>query len=391
MFSGSILSTIEEAESDFLLLFDCCHAYHPPNRPSGSGRNVIEVISAVGFGNNAIAAMPGTDSFTHHLDEALALAKRRGPTKAVDLYMDIINRLLPGAPTRLSFQGSYVVDDHGPVEQQSRRQCPVHYWLSGAEKSITLAPVVKRTPELPEELNTPSQRTFVDDASSSSHSSRTPEELVGEGVVQLQCAEFPQVLVSFRVTREALDASTWVKWLLNAPPEARDLIKIEGVYGSYSTLIILRMPVQVWCLLPESRASSFLGFITTENYGLEFQRDVDFQLDDVLLQSEADQPLSHIKGQNSSEISGDQSPAIFPPLAGVSNSVARDEDNKNAQNDTESSVYAEGNNEGARWLACPFHKYDPVRYGVNPADKTTKKHHYRACAGPGFKSIQRLK
>ncbi|KAK0717446.1 hypothetical protein B0T26DRAFT_751504 [Lasiosphaeria miniovina] len=143
MFSGSILSTIEEAESDFLLLFDCCNAYHPPNGPSGSGRNIIEVISAVGFGGGAVAAEPGVDSFTYHLDEALALAKRRGPLKVVDLYMHIINRLFPEAPARLRSGSSFVVDGNGPVDQRSRRQCLVHYWLSGRDKSITLAPLEK--------------------------------------------------------------------------------------------------------------------------------------------------------------------------------------------------------------------------------------------------------
>ncbi|KAK4235546.1 POZ-AT hook-and zinc finger-containing protein 1 [Achaetomium macrosporum] len=42
-------------------------------------------------------------------------------------------------------------------------------------------------------------------------------------------------------------------------------------------------------------------------------------------------------------------------------------------------------------LACPFHKQNPIRYGVNGMLSPGKKPKYRACAGPGFKSIQRLK
>ena len=270
MFSGSILSTIEEAESDFLLLFDCCNAYQPSNRPSGSGRNVIEVISAVGFG--AIAAEPGTDSFTHHLDEALALAKRRGPIKAVDLHVDIISRLFPQAPSRLRRGGTYVVDDNGPVEQKSRRQCPLHYWLSGHPKSITLAPMKARTPAATKNPNDTSQLSSV---GSSSAANETAEELAGSGVVQIQRAVFPQVLVSFRVAQDELDTAAWVKWLLDAPPEARDLIKIEGLYKSFSSLVLVRMPVQVWSILPDSSAASFVGFITTGNHGSAFQNEVD--------------------------------------------------------------------------------------------------------------------
>src|SRR5437667_12878631 len=69
MYSGGIQSMMEESDSDFLLLYDCCHAYNPANlsgvHVNGSHRNVIEVISAVGFGD--IAAEPGEHSFTHHL------------------------------------------------------------------------------------------------------------------------------------------------------------------------------------------------------------------------------------------------------------------------------------------------------------------------------------
>jgi hypothetical protein len=43
-------------------------------------------------------------------------------------------------------------------------------------------------------------------------------------------------------------------------------------------------------------------------------------------------------------------------------------------------------------LACPFHKLNPAKYGIHHAqDQHSKKVDYRTCAGPGFKSIQRLK
>lgn len=43
-------------------------------------------------------------------------------------------------------------------------------------------------------------------------------------------------------------------------------------------------------------------------------------------------------------------------------------------------------------LACPFHKYDPAKYGIQHLTPgASRKDTYRACAGPGFKSIQRLK
>ncbi|KIH86471.1 hypothetical protein SPBR_08352 [Sporothrix brasiliensis 5110] len=44
------------------------------------------------------------------------------------------------------------------------------------------------------------------------------------------------------------------------------------------------------------------------------------------------------------------------------------------------------------YLACHFHKFDPIKYGIrhiSPA--SSRKDKYRTCAGPGFKTIQRLK
>jgi hypothetical protein len=43
------------------------------------------------------------------------------------------------------------------------------------------------------------------------------------------------------------------------------------------------------------------------------------------------------------------------------------------------------------WLACPFHKMSPSKYGQHGPGVKGKKGQYRTCAGPGFKSIQRLK
>jgi hypothetical protein len=48
------------------------------------------------------------------------------------------------------------------------------------------------------------------------------------------------------------------------PSEAKG-IKIEGIYGSFSTLLLLRVPVIVWNLLPQNPAYTFVGFITSQN------------------------------------------------------------------------------------------------------------------------------
>lgn len=42
-------------------------------------------------------------------------------------------------------------------------------------------------------------------------------------------------------------------------------------------------------------------------------------------------------------------------------------------------------------LACPFYKRDPGKYSAQSTGDSKSSTSYRACAGPGFKSIQRLK
>ena len=51
-----------------------------------------------------------------------------------------------------------------------------------------------------------------------------------------------------------------------------------------------------------------------------------------------------------------------------------------------------GTGPGVLLLACPFHKKDPIKYSQRGCTTGGKKQgSFRACAGPGWKSIQRLK
>lgn len=79
-----------------------------------------------------------------------------------------------------------------------------------------------------------------------------------------QQAKYPQILVSIRLENDTLDQQAWLDYFRLMPPEAKD-IKIEGVYQSFSTLVLLRLPIVVWDLLPDNAAYTFVGFVTSEN------------------------------------------------------------------------------------------------------------------------------
>lgn len=76
--------------------------------------------------------------------------------------------------------------------------------------------------------------------------------------------KIPYVLLAVQVEGGSFKMLDWVEWIRNAPTEAKD-IHIEGKYDSYSTLIMLRMPVTAWNLLPDNPAYRFVGFVTSRN------------------------------------------------------------------------------------------------------------------------------
>lgn len=84
----------------------------------------------------------------------------------------------------------------------------------------------------------------------------------------------PEALVSVRLTPNALtdkDMDAWGKWIMSVPSGASEVsfkgqaVRVEGLYRSYSSLLVIRMPVETWTCLPKYRAFSLIGYITGEN------------------------------------------------------------------------------------------------------------------------------
>jgi hypothetical protein len=63
---------------------------------------------------------------------------------------------------------------------------------------------------------------------------------------------------------QSLDLSAWEQWLASFPALAK-YVKVQGVFKSHSTLLLLSLPVMVWDLLPEDHATSFVAFIRSNN------------------------------------------------------------------------------------------------------------------------------
>jgi len=84
----------------------------------------------------------------------------------------------------------------------------------------------------------------------------------------------PHVLISLQLEEnQPLDARQCARWLDNFPLLAK-WVKVEAVFPSYSTLMILSVPMPIWDMLPDHPACSFIGYVTSPKLGGLFLSEV---------------------------------------------------------------------------------------------------------------------
>lgn len=65
---------------------------------------------------------------------------------------------------------------------------------------------------------------------------------------------------------------TWCEWLKALPSGVKE-VSVQGVYESFSTLVLLNMPLLLWNLLPSNNAYSFVGFVQSKNLAHHLLKD----------------------------------------------------------------------------------------------------------------------
>lgn len=258
-----ILPLFKERDCDIWLLFDSCQAM--PNAFNTTGRGVVAALAATGFepGEFGVAPDVGSHSFTHTLVQVLG--QRSVPSRAdegprpftdVSLHSQMLTELSKW-PVYLQRDrdGSYRRSKHGHhVVEPCRRRTPIYQFLSRnkAPKPIYICPIPDNDAILP------------------SHGQPQLDSETGD------CSS-PHVLISVRLGTDHLcdaDIQTVVHCLhsipggdgLNAP-----MVTIEAIYPSLSTLLILRMPLALWDLLPKDESMSLIGYVTGANYAHSFR------------------------------------------------------------------------------------------------------------------------
>ncbi|KAL8904437.1 MAG: hypothetical protein Q9207_003266 [Kuettlingeria erythrocarpa] len=249
---SSVQTMLEEADSDVLILLDCCAA---ASSAGGSGRGVTELIAACGFESNAPGV--GEHSFTRSLIEELKYyGQRPGFISSAFLHNKVLARAMRSWNPRYESEGA-----------QERRRTPIHIHLADQSEQwcIELMPL----PILPSSVphQTPSS------TGSSAPSAENVDEPEPSDSSQSSLTEawpnpafdLPKVLVSIALEEEQiLRTGDWIEWLKSIPALA-DSVRIESVYKSNSTLLLLSLPVAIWDMLPKDPAISFISFVKSCN------------------------------------------------------------------------------------------------------------------------------
>ena len=295
--SFGVQQVLEESKQDVLLLYDCCHSSHSAVNPAGRG--VTEVIAACGFETQAPAV--GPHSFTSTLIKQLEESFSGPPIYVAELHGNILGSLKNWQPDLLrDSTGNVWKDQNGyPRRESMKRRTPVHCLLTTERpgRSIMLAPLPfalsqqpapktelsERSPTLTHgKTNTVSPDGNVKARPRTHHSVRpeplaqnirTPPRSPTLGSTSSTMHQYPAVLISVRLEEDYFmegdeddenKRRPWLEWFRNIPGAAQG-VTIQSAYRSFSTLLVISMPIALWNLLPADPAYSFIGFVNSNN------------------------------------------------------------------------------------------------------------------------------
>jgi hypothetical protein len=246
-----VQSLLEEAEGDVLILLDCCHSAATAGSALYTSINgVKEVISACGYESTALAV--GAHSFTKALVEVLTFASEDLPITVGEIHSQVLNHLKCWVPSLEYGENGRLGDDEGNLTvDQAYRLTPVYTIISAStlRRSIVLH-VAKSTEGSPMSTLSSSPSTDINTNDST--------------VLHTKLRQQPQIILAVNLQEDNFDHDKWVEWIKSATKEARE-ISIEGKYKSFSTLLLLKMPVSIWDMLADNPAYKFVGFVRPRN------------------------------------------------------------------------------------------------------------------------------
>ncbi|KAK7932556.1 hypothetical protein PG985_003268 [Apiospora marii] len=227
------LANREDEAPDVLFIQDCCCPLFGYKSPLDPTTAVAECLYSGGFDTKVPTA--GPCSFTTGLMDKLSEAyNEERPLAVTELHHQLINYFQSKPPTTVfDPEQKAMVKGDKVIMISDDKITPLHTFLSPAKppRSIILAPL---DPESEDHIETPAQGDSDE-------------------------FSWPRVLLSVRLqdNRNSKMEDDLKNWILNAPSS---VVEFKGFYESFSCLLIVELPVEVWDLLPPCGAVSFIGF-----------------------------------------------------------------------------------------------------------------------------------
>jgi hypothetical protein len=232
-----------------------------PSRTS----SITEIIAACGW--ETWAPLPGRHSFTNTLIEVLEDWIERKSFSAAMLHCEVLSVLRQSRPRRnreISKTPIYIVSTSNPKTcsiELARRQL----------LAPDAAPVVNSKPSLAQSQVTASPKTDAAESTGEGSQAVAANEEDKFNLSSLSATlpdktfVFPHVILSVALEEDqVLDLDGFQHWIELFPALAK-YAKIEGVYPSHSTLLLLTVPVVVWNMLPDNPAFNFVGYARSGN------------------------------------------------------------------------------------------------------------------------------
>ncbi|KAH8748552.1 hypothetical protein F5882DRAFT_234875, partial [Hyaloscypha sp. PMI_1271] len=248
---SAIQTLFAAAQSDVLILLDACAAASATAR---SLNGSMEAIVACGFESKA--PPPGEHSFTNALIDVLDDWVNRRSFSASCLHSEILSQLK-------------LKEKKKGREGQKLEWCVTPIYINCTHDSrIPSIELCNRSilQPLAASSKPPESNALADDMDldfDTAHSSllSSLSSLSPSGQYRI-----PHVIISVALeeSQPDLDVKKTARWLEGIPLLVK-WAKVEAVFQSYSTLLLLSIPVPVWNMIPDHPACSFVGYTTSPN------------------------------------------------------------------------------------------------------------------------------
>ncbi|KAK3996012.1 hypothetical protein QBC44DRAFT_5269 [Cladorrhinum sp. PSN332] len=245
---SAIQTLLERSISDVLILLDCCAGAASATFPTG--QSITETISASSW--DAIAPDPGRYSFTNALIEVLEEWRHKAFSAAM-LHAEVLARLKHPRPILIN--GKHF----------EARSTPVHFMMTSNYKAPSIE-ICRLVPPPPSESS--SRHRLLDSAMPGGRGWGQRYPAASDNMIPTTSEpneDEPHVMISLALEDDQrLDMEAWEEWLAGFPALAK-YVKVQGIFKSHSTLLLLSLPVMVWDFLPDDPACAFVAFIRSNN------------------------------------------------------------------------------------------------------------------------------